>query len=279
MSQPQLPQGWAAQWDPQANRYLFIDTINNTSQWEEPLAPSVSQAAPPASSTPVPAAGANPRRRQYPTAQLAQAYADGGPQGVAGQQGGYQGGQAGQQGYDVAATQPQVGAYGQQQPAAQMFTPGVQAQPQAGGYFASAQQPGQQQQQQQQQPIYGDQKAFAAVGGQQPQSMNNMTSQFSGMSMAPNAGHPLISLNLIGLQPSIPSLSAPPPAPILPPGACMSNDPRANADYTYQRCTINAIPTTASLLGKSKVPFGLVLTPYRSLKEHDVSVHRDQEIR
>lgn len=35
--------------------------------------------------------------------------------------------------------------------------------------------------------------------------------------------------------------------------------------------TINAVPTTNSLLQKSKLPLALVLTPYRSLKPGDVS--------
>lgn len=35
--------------------------------------------------------------------------------------------------------------------------------------------------------------------------------------------------------------------------------------------TINAVPTTNSLLQKSKLPLALILTPYRSLKPGDVS--------
>lgn len=52
------------------------------------------------------------------------------------------------------------------------------------------------------------------------------------------------------------------------------------ADYSYQRCTLNAIPATDSLLRKSKLPFGLVLTPYRSLKDGDepIPVVTDQVI-
>ncbi|KAF9009995.1 CPII coat sec24 protein [Cyathus striatus] len=39
-----------------------------------------------------------------------------------------------------------------------------------------------------------------------------------------------------------------------------------------QAFTLNAIPTTSSLLAKSKVPLALVITPYRSLKEGDEPV-------
>ena len=45
-----------------------------------------------------------------------------------------------------------------------------------------------------------------------------------------------------------------------------------NSDPSYQRCTINAIPNTNSLLTKSKIPLALIVTPYRSLKPGDVSV-------
>lgn len=57
-----------------------------------------------------------------------------------------------------------------------------------------------------------------------------------------------------------------------PPQASVSQEASANADYSYQRCTMNAIPTTNSLLGKAKLPFGLILTPHRSLKEGDPAV-------
>jgi len=53
--------------------------------------------------------------------------------------------------------------------------------------------------------------------------------------------------------------------------ASFSQSPTRNADPSYQRMTMNAVPTTNSLLQKSKVPLALVLTPYRSLKPGDVS--------
>ena len=53
--------------------------------------------------------------------------------------------------------------------------------------------------------------------------------------------------------------------------ASFSQSPTRNADPSYQRSTLNAIPTTNSLLQKSKIPLALILTPYRSLKPGDVS--------
>jgi protein transport protein SEC24 len=56
--------------------------------------------------------------------------------------------------------------------------------------------------------------------------------------------------------------------------ASFSNSPYKNAEGSYQRCTMNAIPTTSSLLSKSKVPLALICTPYRSLKAGDVRCPR-----
>ena len=52
----------------------------------------------------------------------------------------------------------------------------------------------------------------------------------------------------------------------------ISPSPFSNADPSYQRCTLNAIPTTQGLLNKSKLPFALVCTPFRSVKQGDDEV-------
>lgn len=70
---------------------------------------------------------------------------------------------------------------------------------------------------------------------------------------------------MLGIQPpNLADLDAPPPPKQLPPGACMTDAPEANADPSYQRCTLNAVPTTPSLLNKSKLPLAVVLSPMRS---------------
>ena len=38
----------------------------------------------------------------------------------------------------------------------------------------------------------------------------------------------------------------------------------------FKRCTINAIPQTAALLQKSRVPFGLIVHPFKALEEGEV---------
>lgn len=81
--------------------------------------------------------------------------------------------------------------------------------------------------------------------------------------------NPLLTVNLSGMMPDVNGLERPPPEIRLPPNACISTNPKANADPSYQRCTLNAVPTTSSLLAKSRLPLGLVLSPYRSVREED----------
>lgn len=82
----------------------------------------------------------------------------------------------------------------------------------------------------------------------------------------------LHTTNLLTSPPEPHELHRPPPEIRLPPNSCISPSPLANADPSYQRCTLNAIPTTSSLLNKAKIPLALILTPYRSLKDGDEPV-------
>lgn len=83
------------------------------------------------------------------------------------------------------------------------------------------------------------------------------------------AQNSLYTVNLSGMQPNVNDIERPPPDIKLPANACITNHPKANADPSYQRCTLNAVPSTASLLSKSKLPFGIVLSPYRSVRPED----------
>jgi hypothetical protein len=49
-----------------------------------------------------------------------------------------------------------------------------------------------------------------------------------------------------------------------------TSSPFSNSPPTYKRCTLTKIPQTAALLEKSKLPFGLLITPYRQLLMGDV---------
>ncbi|PWN50921.1 putative SEC24-COPII coated vesicle component [Violaceomyces palustris] len=292
---PTLPPGWVAQWDQNAGRHVFIESATGRTSWQPPSAggappppsagrpthpqgqarmsmpqiapppgmrgpmmppvvgpgapvsPSSGPASPPATVGPGSAAS---RRRHYPTAHLAANSIS------------YSGG------FDPGATAAasSFGAPAESQP--QLFTPGVpDATPQPA--FPSA--PGAQQPFTNGQapiPAYG--QATGAPGA--AAGIAGLTNQFQGMAMGNQMGqkgNPLFTVNLSGTQPNINDLERPPPEIKLPPNACISQNPRANADPSYQRCTLNAIPTTSSLLTKSKLPFGLILSPYRSVREQD----------
>ncbi|KDQ09348.1 hypothetical protein BOTBODRAFT_179058 [Botryobasidium botryosum FD-172 SS1] len=262
--QQQLPPGWIAQWDQNHGRYLFIDTATNHSQWEPPVhgAP-MNPDSRPQTVSPGPGHGPAPtqsKRRQY-AADQTQAY--------------YGGADMAPVGPPSYMDQPIHGGGGAG--SGGLFTPGLTAE--AGGqppYYApdtpswqnGGQSPG---------PAYA-QPPYVGGGGPhgQPQ-MGALADQFSQMGMSQHGAmgqkpFGLHTTNLIGVPIDPRELLRPPPEIRLPPGACLSQNPLANADPSYMRSTINAVPTTSSLLNKSKISFGLVLTPHRSIKDGDEPV-------
>ena len=173
---------------------------------------------------------------------------------------------------------PSYPAAGMQQaqapaPAPQLFTPGLtsenqfqaqQAQAVAGQPTYYGQQP---------EPEYINGPAY----GQplQPtygQPVGDLANQFGQMGIGGQKHLQLYTANLFTSPPDPRELHRPPPEIRLPPGVCISPSPHANADPSYQRSTLNAIPTTSSLLGKSKIPLALVITPYRTLDEGEEPV-------
>jgi protein transport protein SEC24 len=205
-----------------------------------------------------PSAAQHGKRRQYAAGQT-QAYYGSDGLGAGG---------AGGAGY----VDQNYGMGGQAQQPAQLFTPGLagpdqfaaqqQQQPMntQGGYYGG----------QQPEPEYINAPGF----GQQP--VDQLTNQFGqmGMQQPGMAQRPfqLYTTNLLTTPPEPRDLHRPPPEIRLPPNASISPSPTANADVSYQRCTLNAIPTTSTLLNKSKLPLALVLTPYRSLDPGDEPV-------
>lgn len=172
-----------------------------------------------------------------------------------------------------AITDPSYPAPGVQQtqppgPSPQLFTPGLAAENQfqtqqtqaIGGqpsYYG-----------QQPEPEYINGPAY----GQPPQPsygqpVADLANQFGQMGMGGQKQFQLYTTNLFTSPPDPRELHRPPPEIRLPPGSCISPSPFANADPSYQRSTLNAVPTTSSLLGKSKIPLALVITPYRTLNE------------
>lgn len=165
----------------------------------------------------------------------------------------------------------------QQQPApgGQLFTPGLvgeqqfqaqQSQPPAPGQ-TSYYQPGEQPEYING-PTYGQQ---TQPGYTQP-PVDALAGQFNQMGMGGQKQFQLYTTNLLTSPPEPHELYRAPPEIRLPPNSCISPSPLANADPSYKRSTLNAIPTTSSLLGKAKVPLALVITPYRSLKEGEEPV-------
>lgn len=141
----------------------------------------------------------------------------------------------------------------QQQQQAPYFAPGSQyGQPQAAPVTQLGQQFGQ----------------MNLQGGQRPVCIGNIH-QYDWCSRILQIAN--MPINLIGMPMDPNELSAPLPDIHLPPNVCLSQTSEGNAHPSYMRSTINAIPTTHSLLNKSKLPFALVLTPHRSLQEGDVS--------
>ncbi|KAH7345229.1 Sec23/Sec24 trunk domain-containing protein [Rhizoctonia solani] len=240
MADQELPPGWISQWDETYQRPLYIQPATGHTQWEPPVLdaeqhqPSVEeyqQAPPPTTHT---------KRRQYAAGQ-SQAYS-----GAA----------------DLPSAQPQgfgdpgVGVG----PAPALFTPGLDQTHQP-PYHAQGQ-------------GYGGPGVVPQTYGQSPpqqygQQVDQMANQFAQMGMGGHQSHGVHTTNLIGTYLDPQELLAPPPEIRLPPNAAINPSPVSNADPSYMRCTVGAIPTTNALLNKTKLPLALVLSPFRSVRESD----------
>ncbi|EUC53780.1 protein transporter SEC24 [Rhizoctonia solani AG-3 Rhs1AP] len=230
----QLPPGWISQWDENYQRPLYIQPATGHTQWEPPTeaAPQIQQEA---HSDPHAPPSTHAKRRQYAAGQS--------------------------QAYTGATDLPPMQAPTYVDPAASagpaLFTPGIdQSQMQSQQYYAQAAPTPAQPAYGQPQPGYG-------------QQMNQMADQFAQMGVGGQKGYAVHTVNLIGTYLDPQELSYPPPEIRLPPGACISQSPLANADPSYMRCTVNAIPATNALLNKSKLPLALILTPNRSVRATD----------
>ena len=225
---------------------VHADTTSGHSQWEPPAAqPPVMENAPPASPPP-----AHSKRRQYAAGQTQAYYAS------------------------ETISDPSYGTTPMQQPQApapgpQLFTPGLAAENQFQNQQAQAAAAGQPSYYgQQPEPEYINGPAY----GQPPQPaygqpVADLANQFSQMGMGGQRQLQLLTTNLFTSPPDPRELHRPPPEIRLPAGSCITPSPFANADPSYQRSTLNAVPTTSSLLGKAKIPLALVITPYRTLNE------------
>ncbi|KAJ3327752.1 COPII subunit, partial [Blyttiomyces sp. JEL0837] len=98
----------------------------------------------------------------------------------------------------------------------------------------------------------------------QPGYMNQLNQGMQNMSVQGNQRGP-VSVNLLQRHMNVNELEGPEPPAWLSPQFSVSQAPTAVCPPSYKRCTINAIPQNPANLAKSKVPFGLIVTPYRHL--------------
>ncbi|KAH7249678.1 uncharacterized protein BKA55DRAFT_567576 [Fusarium redolens] len=181
-----------------------------------------------------------------------------------------------QPGYGGYQAEPQAAApqgyqypqgYGAQQPAA----------PQAPQYGYQAPDQGY--------PTPGAQQPAPGVGGI-TQGVGNMN--IGGQAQQPQGAQPprpavlnqLYPTDLLSQPFNVSELDLPPPPIVLPPNTSVTPSPDANCSPRYFRSTLNAVPTTHSLLKKSKLPLALVIQPYGSLHDDEdpVPVVQDQVI-
>ncbi|KAK7552484.1 hypothetical protein IWX46DRAFT_344113 [Phyllosticta citricarpa] len=132
------------------------------------------------------------------------------------------------------------------------------------GQFGQMNLGAQQPQQQQQQPMMQPMQTM-----QQP-PMPAQTAQLN----------QLVTTDLISAPFNVYELDQPPPPIILPPNTSVTPSEFANCPPKYVRSTLNTIPTTHSLLKKSRLPMALVIQPYTSPHdaEDPVPVVPDQVI-
>ncbi|KAJ2745038.1 COPII subunit [Coemansia sp. BCRC 34301] len=91
--------------------------------------------------------------------------------------------------------------------------------------------------------------------------MADISQQFSQMGVGPNAAE--YQTVMLGGKPQLSALDEAPPAIKLPPSSTCVPSPYAICPPNHQRSTLNAIPRTDKLLKKTKLPFGLVITPFK----------------
>ncbi|KAJ6780897.1 hypothetical protein PWT90_05557 [Aphanocladium album] len=225
---------------------------------------------------PVDAGAAAPKKKKRGYAAGAFDVATGANAGVGGQM---QGG---------APSAPQYGGYPQ---ADMQQQPQQQPQQPAGGYqypqtYGAPQPPAPQ-------PGYGGYPAPDQAAQVGTQGVAGITQGVAGMNMGAQqpASMPMAQARQAALNQLYPSdlLSQPfnvaevdlaPPPINLPPNSSVTRSETANCPPKYIRSTLNAVPTTNSLLKKSKLPLSLVIQPYGSLHddEDNVPVVQDQVI-
>ena len=77
--------------------------------------------------------------------------------------------------------------------------------------------------------------------------------------------HPIVNMpfNLLASPPNAQEISKTSVEGLIPFHVSVSKHPSASCDSRYKRCTLQQVPATQALLSKSKLPFGLIVSPYK----------------
>ncbi|KAJ1821358.1 COPII subunit [Coemansia sp. RSA 2598] len=97
---------------------------------------------------------------------------------------------------------------------------------------------------------------------QQQQQMADVAQQFSGMGLGTNSQEYQVAL--LGGKPQLTMLDEQPPLIKLPPNATCVPSAFSICPPQHKRSTLNAVPKTEKLLKKTKLPFGLIITPFKT---------------
>lgn len=116
--------------------------------------------------------------------------------------------------------------------------------------------------------VYGSQ--FSAGGAVASPSGGPVGGYGFGQTTGVAANNQLYPTDLLReIPPPIGDLQLPPPPIVLPPNASVTLNPELNCSHEYFRSTLNSIPTTSSLLKKTKLPLAVVVRPYISLHDSE----------
>ncbi|KAJ3208910.1 COPII subunit [Dinochytrium kinnereticum] len=105
-------------------------------------------------------------------------------------------------------------------------------------------------------------------GMQQQSAIGQLSGHFQNMNMGGAQNQPMgavQAVNVMQRPPEVNEFDDPEPTSWMSPQLSISQSATSNCNPAYKRCTINSIPQTPSMLTKSRLPFGLLITPYRHL--------------
>ncbi|KAF8761752.1 CPII coat sec24 protein [Rhizoctonia solani] len=110
----------------------------------------------------------------------------------------------------------------------------------------------------QQPPYYGQDQGYGGPGALKHMASRRLNNTLSSSHNKPN-------WSIFGS----PRTSSASPEIRLPPNAAINPSPASNADPSYMRCTVGAMPATNALLTKNKIAARLNTFPFRSVRESD----------